>query len=204
MAVWNLSVGLPTDDEKRGYSLLADDGKPKPAFETLAAMSAEPQHRRANALQGERQAEGQVMEALAPDVVVRLSDVDTYYPHWARPHCGSVPCRYWGGEFYVRDPGDIPWQLCLEIMQVEEPGNLIRINGRSLAPPAIPLRGRPDFASFWTAVEIPVPASLLRPGVNFIEVGSSPRQAVYQDSRARYESLQLRNVRLRSQPSQRP
>jgi hypothetical protein len=204
MAIWNLSTGLPADDEKHGYSLLADEGRPKPAFEALADKSAELESGSADASPGGRGAQEQVAEALAPDVVVRLSDVDTYYPHWARPHCNSVPCRHWSGEFYIRDPGAIPWQLCLEIMQVEEPGNLIRINGETLDPPAIPLRGRPDFASVWTAVEVPVPASLLRPGANHIEVWSSPRQPVYQDSRARYESLQLRNVRLESRPSEGP
>ena len=198
IAIWNLSTGLPSDDEKRGYSLMADSGRPKPAFEVLALMAREPGGGRAEG-QGDEETEGQTAEILAPDVVVRLSDVDTFYPHWARPHCSSVPCRHWSSQFYIRDPGTNPWQLCLEIMQVEEPGNLIWINNHPLSPPAIPLRGRPDFASVWTTVGIPVPASLLRPGVNLIELRSSPRQAIYQDSRARYESLQLRNMRLESE-----
>ncbi len=197
IAIWNLSTGLPADDEKRGYSLLTDTGRPKPVFEVLAAIAREYGNGRED--QGGEKAESRIAEILAPDVVVRLSDVDTFYPHWARPVCNSVPCRHWTSEFYIRDPGAVPWQLCLEIMQVEEPGNLIWINGNTLNPPAIPLRARPDFASVWTAIEIPVPSNLLRPGINLIEVRSSPRPTVYQDNRARYESLQLRNIRLESQ-----
>jgi hypothetical protein len=84
----------------------------------------------------------------------------------------------------------------MEILQVEEPGSLVWINGHLLDPPAIPLRGRPDFASVWTAVEMPVPPGLLRPGINSIEIQASPRLPVYQVGQAKHESLQFRNLRL--------
>jgi hypothetical protein len=197
IAVWNLSTGLPTDDEKRGYSILAADGTPRPALDALRAALVPPGEELAPA---ESAAEGpdhpQAVEILAPDVVVRLSDVDTVYPHWARPHCRVVPCRQWTGQFYLREPGAALWRLRLEMMQVEEPGNLVWINGHLLDPPAIPLRGRPDFASVWTRVEIVVPAALLQPGVNTLEIHASPRLPVYQDDWARFESLQVRNVQL--------
>lgn len=190
IAVWNLSSGLAADDERRGYSILADDGTPKAAYEALAKTpreeSGEP---------GKRDDVGRV-EVLAPDVAVRLSDVDTFYPHWERPHCGSVPCRSWKGMFYIREPGAVPWRLQMEIMQVEELGNQVWINGYLLDPPAIPLRGRPDYSSVWTATEMRIPAEFLQPGLNTIEIRSSPRLPVYQDGRARYESLQIRHVRL--------
>lgn len=197
IAVWNLSTGLPTDDEKRGYSILADDGTPRPALEALMAALAPPG-------EGRMPSEGtsggpdvpQTVEILAPDVIVRLSDVATVYPHWARPHCRAVPCRRWTGQFYVREPGAAPWRLRMEMMQVEEPGNLVWINRHLLDPPAIPLRGRPDFASVWTRVEILVPAALLQPGVNTLEIHASPRLPVYQDDWARFESLQVRDVQL--------
>jgi hypothetical protein len=191
IAIWNVSAGLPVGDERRGYSILADDGTPKPAYRALAGMLKEREGEK-TAKQDDREH----VEVLAPDVMVRLSDVDTFYPHWARPHRGLVPCRRWSGSFYVNNPGTGSWWLRMEIMQVEEPGNLVWINGRPLDPPAIPLRGRPDFASVWTAVEMPVPASLLQPGVNTIQIGSSPRLPVYQDGRAHFESLQFRYVRL--------
>lgn len=193
IAVWNLSVDLATGDEMRGYNILANGGTPKPAYESLAAM-AKGRESKGVEEQESRRVGAQMVEILAPDVMVRLSDVDTFYPHWARPHCLSVPCRRWTGQFYVWEPGTTPWQLQMEIMQVEEPGNLVWINGQLLDPPAIPLRGRPDFASVWTAVEMPVPADLLRPGVNTLEIRSSPRLPVYQDGRARFESLQIRHV----------
>jgi hypothetical protein len=84
----------------------------------------------------------------------------------------------------------------MEIMQVEEPGNLVWINGHPLEPPALPLRDRPDFASVWTVAEMPVPAAFLQPGANTIEIYSSPRLPAYQDGSAHFESLQFRHVRL--------
>jgi hypothetical protein len=195
IAVWNLSMGLPAGDQKRGYSILADDGTPKLAYDLLATMAKDQGSKGAEEQAG-RSTGAQTVEILAPDVMVRLSDVDTYYPHWARPHCRSVPCRLWLGQFYVWEPGTIPWQLRMEVMQVEEQGNLVWINGYLLDPPAMPLRGRPDFASVWTAAEMPVPASLLRPGVNTLAIRSSPRLPVYQDSHAHFETLQVRHLRL--------
>jgi hypothetical protein len=195
MAVWNLSTGLSVDDEKQGYSILARDGTAKPAYGSLEVMAKAQQRKGAE----DQEISGpgtQTVEILARDVMVRLSDVDTFYPHWARPHCPAAPCRRWVSQFYISEPGTSLWQLEMEIMQVEDPGNLVWINGQLLNPPAIPMRGRPDFASAWTAVEMQVPPDRLRPGVNLIEIESSPRLPVYQDGRARFESLQIRHVRL--------
>jgi hypothetical protein len=191
IAVWNLSQGLPEDDEKQGYNILSSDGSPRAAYQTLAAMLRGQQVRELEA-----PAQQAVVEILASDVAIRLSDVDTFYPHWARPHCGSVPCRRWSGRFYVQAPGTGLWKLRMETMQVEEPGNLVWLNGHLLDPPAIPLRGKPDYTSVWTALEMAVPASFLRAGVNTIEVRSSPRLPVYQAGRARFESMQFRDLRL--------
>ena len=195
IAVWNLSTGLPADDEKRGYNILAADGTPKAAYHALAELARDQGSTGAKEPE-DRKADIQPAEILAPDVMIRLSDPDTFYPHWARPHCGSVPCRQWVGQFYIKEPGTDDWRLCMQLMQVEEPGNLVWVNGHLLDPPALPLRDRPDFASVWTSAEIPVPAALLRPGVNTLEIGSSPRLPVYQDGRAHYESLQFRHLRL--------
>ncbi|MFN2242844.1 MAG: hypothetical protein ACK2U2_11190 [Anaerolineae bacterium] len=193
IAVWNLSSRLAVEDEMRGYSILSTAGTPKPAYRALAEMAAA---QKDSSGEGGRQDVAQPVEILAPDVAIRLSDLDTYYPHWARPHCGSVPCRHWTGQFYIVDPGTAPWQLRMEIMQVEEPGNLVWINGHPLEPPALPLRDRPDFASVWTVAEMPVPAAFLQPGANTIEIYSSPRLPAYQDGSAHFESLQFRHVRL--------
>jgi len=190
LTVWHLSAGLPADDEKRGYGIVYDDYRPRPAYEALAATLP---HR---PLLSPETATVKAVEILSPDVAVRLGDVDTFYPHWARLHCRQVPCRRWTGQFYVDDPGPSPWRLSMEIMQVEEHGNLIRINGHALEPPAIPLRGKPDFASVWTVAELSVSPGVLLPGLNVIEVQLSPRLPVYHGGHVRFESLQFRGIRL--------
>jgi hypothetical protein len=192
MAVWNLSVGLEPDDEKRGYGIVDDGYRPRPAYEALAAMP------KTGALEAAAAApsQGAVAEILAGDVVIRLGDVDTFHPHWTRIYGGEAPSRYWRGEFYVDRPEDTVWQLTMEIMQVEEQGNLVRVNGQPLEPVAIPLRGKVDFASSWTTAFLDVPPDTLQSGLNVIEVLDSPRLPVYQDGHASFESLQFRNLRL--------
>jgi hypothetical protein len=192
MAVWNLSAGLDPEDEKRGYSIVDDQYRPRPAYEAVAAMPK-------GSLPGERTAvglESGVVEILAPDVVIRLGDVDTFHPHWARIYGGQAPCRCWRGEFYLEQEEAARWRLALEMMQVEEQGNLVKINGQPLQPVAIPLRGRVDFASSWSTAFLDVPPGVLRPGLNVIEVVDSPRWPVYQDAHASFESLQFRHLRL--------
>ncbi len=192
IAVWNLSAGLQANDEKRGYSIVDDAYEPRPAYIALAAMPK----RRVSGRPVSAQPDTGAVEILAPDVVVRLGDVDTFHPHWVRIYGGEAPCRRWKGEFYVDQPSKAPWQLTMEIMQVEERGNLVTINGRPLDPMAIPLRSKLDFASSWSMVFLNVPAELLRSGRNVIEIAASPRLPVYQDGHAHFESLQFRNLRL--------
>lgn len=192
IAVWNLSAGLPADDEKRGYSIVDDLYGPHPAYAALAEMPK----RHISAIGVSAQPDGGTVQILAPDVVVRLGDVDTFHPHWARIHGGRAPCRRWRGYFYVNQPGRDRWQLTMEIMQVEEQGNIVVINGHALQPMAIPLRGKLDFASNWSMAVLDVPPLALRQGHNVIKIAASPRLPVYQDGHARFESLQFRNLRL--------
>jgi len=45
--LWNLAYGLPQSDEKAGYSILHEDGTPKPAYEALrAAFALDPRQSR--------------------------------------------------------------------------------------------------------------------------------------------------------------
>ena len=192
IVVWNLSTGLQPHDEKRGYSIVDDQYNPHPAYVALAQMP-KPRMLRAGA---PARAEEEVVQILAPDIIVRLGDVDTFHPHWARIYSGHAPCRRWRGDFYLDEPGEDGWQLTIEIMQVEEQGNLVTINGQPLDPVAIPLRGKLDFASSWSVAFLDVPPELLRPGRNDIEIAASPRLPLYQDGRAHFESLQFRNLRL--------
>ena len=196
IAVWNLSTGSSGRRREArlqhpGCRRHTQAGLPCAGRAGQGIRAAQQERNRRTGKQGYNR-----WKILAPDVMVRLSDPDTFYPHWARPHCGSVPCRHWVGQFYIQEPGTDPWQLRMEIMQVEEPGNLVWINGQLLDPPALPLRDRPDFASVWTSAEIQIPAAILRPGVNTLEIRSSPRLPVYHDGRAHFESLQFRNLQL--------
>jgi len=201
LTVWNLSQGLPGSDEKAGYNLLKHDCQPKPALVFLQKQPPLLTGRLRRALSstiGALLRSEEEVTILAPDVVVRLSDLDTPYPHWAKPHGGRAPVREWRGYFYVDRPGVKPWQMYLEVMQVEEQGNLVSINGHYLQPPAIPLRGRPDYASVWTTVVMDVPSGVLRRGLNEIEIWLSVRLRSQQG--IRYESMQFRNIRLRPVP----
>jgi len=58
--VWNLSSGLPAGDEKAGYSILHEDGTPKPAYQALRQELTAGLGRRALALR-------QRLNALLPD-----------------------------------------------------------------------------------------------------------------------------------------
>lgn len=192
VVVWNLSAGLQPDDEKWGYSIVDDEYNPHPAYVALAQMPK----RRIPRVGISALAEERVVQILSPDVIIRLGDVDTFHPHWARIYGGHAPCRRWRGDFYLDEPGEDSWQLTMEIMQVEEQGNLVTINGQPLDPVAIPLRGKLDFASSWSIAFLRIPSDLLQPGRNTIEIAASPRLPLYQHPRAQFESLQFRNLRL--------
>jgi len=79
VTVWNLSQGLPSTDEMAGYSLLNEDGSPKPAYHALATLFAANRddeledwvecRSAATKLAGET-----TVPILAPDEVVHLGD----------------------------------------------------------------------------------------------------------------------------------
>lgn len=213
LTVWNLSDS-PERLDTTGYSITGEGYTPHPAYQALFNMSKPPQSYRA----AEPTAIPHVI--LAPDVVVHLSDSSHVNPGWSPLYCETAPCRRWTGHFflstlagYAQDvrstdriepevrpdefPGisEIPSVLRLEIMQVEEQGNLVRINGQPLHPQAIPLRARPDFATAWTTADMLIPAATLKDGLNTIEIMASPRLIPYQTG-IRFESLQVRNIRI--------
>lgn len=189
MAVWNLAPGAQTS-ETDGYNIAGDGALQRPAYEALARLPKPPQI----APDGTRSPVWPV-QILAPDVVVHLSDTSHINPHWSPLHCDEPPCRRWAGGFYVREVPARPVTLRLEEVQVEEVGNMVRINGRPLQPVAIPLRAKPNFATAWTTADMIVPTGALKPGYNTIELHASPRLIPYQAG-VRFESMQIRNVRL--------
>jgi len=197
ICVWNLSAGLPPDDEMQGYSIVGKEYSPRPAYEALKAL---PKRGKWMALLwpawlefGKVESEYQI---LAPDVVVRLGDVDTFHPHWARIYGGKTPSPWWKGHFYIKGlPSDL-WRLTMETMKVEERGNFVTINGYPLDPPTIPLRSKPNGVTEWVTVSFDVRPGILQEGLNTIEIKVSKRLPVYQGSYASRESIQFRNIRL--------
>jgi len=206
VCVWNLSRGLPPEDEKRWYSLLDDAGQPTATYHALAALPKRTDVPEAARLRDELQAAiasltrtrpDPLVDVLARDVVIRIGEVDEWYPHWARLHWQNSSSLAWEGGFYVREPGAGPWMLELEAMQVDEWGNTVTINGQALEPPVLQPRG---WGSEWITIRLRVPAGVLRPGRNTIRFHVGRRLPIYQDDWAVWESIQVRNIRLRPGP----
>jgi photosystem II stability/assembly factor-like uncharacterized protein len=76
--VWNLSAGLPPEDEMAGYSLLAQDGRPKPAFAALQRALDSTADRRPEfdlwAVADRLLTRAAPVPILAPDAEVHLGD----------------------------------------------------------------------------------------------------------------------------------
>ena len=196
LTVWNLAPHLAPHDPMSGFSLIDPDGTVRPALDVLEDTRLLRRSRAANALRAMLRRltyRPESVEALAADVIVRLSDTDIAYPHWAKPHGGTAPARTWETTFYLDDQGSGSWRLVLETMQVEEQANLIYINNHRLDA-ALPVIGRTPFTSVWTTSTLEVPAEFLRSGANVLRLELSPRPRTQQD--IRYEGMQVRHVRL--------
>jgi len=75
--VWNLSRGLPPTNEMAGYSLLNEDGKPKPAHNALRAeLSARWQQQLSRLANRLTRVDPSPIPILAPDEIVHLGDND--------------------------------------------------------------------------------------------------------------------------------
>jgi len=79
VTVWNLSQGLPSTNEMAGYSLLAADGTPKPAYEALRRVLAEgrahwPDDWIERLTAAWRKAQAAEIPILAADEIVHLGD----------------------------------------------------------------------------------------------------------------------------------
>lgn len=204
VCVWNLSRGLPPEDEKRWYSLLDETGQPTATYRALAALPKRADVPELARLRDEFQAAvaslgagpDPLVDVLARDVVIRIGEVDEWYPHWARLHWQNGSSLAWQGDFYVQEPGYGPWTLELEVMQVDEWGNTVTVNDQPLEPPVLRVRPR-GWGSEWITTRLRVPAGVLRPGLNTIRFQVGRRLPVFQDDWAVWESIQFRNVRLR-------
>jgi len=194
--VWNLSQPEP-GDPFGGYSLIGPDGEPRLAYETFQqAMSdgALGNEKRASRPRSKLFRDGEQPEevqVLAEDAIVHLGDSDLPSPWWPL-FAGRKPSITWTGGFYLRDPGVSDWTLALELMQQNEYGASVAINGVALSPD-LPLG---DFARRWLTVRRRVPVSALRPGYNEVTVTTVRLAPDLQHDEFTWDDFQIRNLRL--------
>jgi hypothetical protein len=194
LAVWNL--GGESHPEWNGFSLLAPDGSPRPAYLALQKLNApaqQPAHllaRLRSALP--RPAAAPHIALLAADAVVHLGDSQFSEP-WMPLYHNRSPSTHWRGTFYLDDPGPSPWRLTLRAMQSNVWGNTVWINGQRLEPPL----GTADFSGSWASYSWELPASLLQPGPNAIEVVINRTLPLLQDARFAWDDLQIKDIVLR-------
>lgn len=191
MAFWELNGVREPGDDADGYLLWSGPGSTTAAYRALAgaygSLSSPPGLPQRSAV-----------EIIAPDVTIRLGDRDELHPHWVHLHPSSSPhSPTWSGEFFVAArETERSFDLLLETMQVDQAVNHVRVNGTDVG--LLQPRPRPDQTSTWTTQRLPLPAGLLRPGLNVIEVAAGQRNPVRQTAWWRWENFQFRNVRLES------
>jgi hypothetical protein len=187
VTVWNLSRPTP-GDPFGGYSLLDTKGQPRPAFEAWRQAAGSRSERGGpTALETLSHS----INILASDAIIHLGDTDVKPPWWPL-YAGRKPSITWTGGFYVADPGATDWVLFMELMQQNEMGNNVQINGMALSPD-LPQQ---DFARRWLTVRRPVPASLLRPGYNELSIITVRLAPDTQHDDYVWSDFQFRNVRL--------
>jgi hypothetical protein len=196
VTVWNLSLPEP-GDPFGGYSLINPDGTPRPAYGALRQVTGNQESgNQASGFGTERERvsrnrQPEVVSVLAEDVVIHLGDSDLPSPWWPL-FAGRKPSITWTGGFYLDDPGQLDWTLALELMQQNEYGASVTINGVTLSPD-LPLG---DFARRWLTVRRDVPVSALRPGYNELTVTTVRLAPDLQHDEFAWDDFQIRNVRL--------
>jgi hypothetical protein len=191
VTVWNLSQPEP-GDAFGGYSLIDLTGEPRPAYGMWRQAVGS---KKLEAKGKDGVTEVPVVPILAEDVIVHLGDSDLLSPWWPL-FAGRKPSIAWTGGFYLRDPGASDWMLLLELMQQNEIGASLVVNGVALSPD-LPLE---DFARRWLTVRRDVPASVLRPGYNQLTVTTARLAPDLQHDEFAWDDFQIRNVRLVRSP----
>jgi hypothetical protein len=187
--VWNL--GGETHPEWRGYSLLTEEGTPRPAYRVLQEWLAD---RRSSETHAQPTSPRHV-QIMAKDVIIHLGDKDLPEP-WVPLYKGLRRSPRWEGVFYLDEPGSEDWLLTLRIMQSNFWSNRIWINGY-LLPEPMPIE---DFSRTWVMHSWRVPAEFLQPGLNRIAVTIAHAPPLIQDRRFTYDDLQITDVQLSRAP----
>ncbi len=187
ITVWNLSI--PTEgDPFGGYSLLDFAGQPRPVYYAWQQAIGSREERGIPTPQLKPRHDVQV---LGENVVIHLGDSDERPPWWPL-FGGRKPSITWMGGFYLHDPGTADWTLVLELMQLNEIGTTVAINGVTISPD-LPQQ---DFTRRWLTVRRTVPASLLRSGYNEFTITAARLLPDVQHRNFVWDDMQLRNVRL--------
>ncbi len=188
ITVWNLSRPTP-GDPFGGYSLLDEAGRPRPAYKAWVQAAGSRIERGLPA--PTPVAEHNSIPILARDAFIHLGDTDLQPPWWPL-YGGRKPSLRWTGGFYLVDPGESDWVLHLELMQQNEIGATVEINGRPLRPD-LPQQ---DFTRRWISVQRPVPNELLRPGYNEMTLTTVRLLPDAQHDEFVWDDFQVRHIRL--------
>ncbi len=187
VTVWNLSQPRP-GDPFGGYSLLDPNGQPRPAYHAWQQAAGSRAERGAAAAQVEQPNQ---VTILGRDAIIHLGDTALLPPWWPL-YAGRKPSLTWSGGFYLVDPGETDWTLLLELMQQNEVGATVVINGVPLSPD-LPQQ---DLTRRWLTVRRPVPAALLRPGYNELTVTTVRLLPDAQQPEFTWDDFQFKNIRL--------
>ncbi len=185
VAVWFLSSGK-VDPVHQGFNLLNPDGSPKPAWESLRALA----HSSAllyRDLLPEPLSPQRIL-ILAPDQPIHLGDSEYPYP-WEPLHLMRNPSPSWEWAFYVRRPRGKCWLMTLEIMQSNELGNTLLINGVTVA--TLPAEA---WEGVWVKFPVKIPSGVLREGRNEIAIKITKRIPPWQHDDLIWDDLQFRNI----------
>lgn len=197
--VWNLSQGLPSTDEKAGYSLLRANGSPKPAYFALQGVWQEPlatRLQKAFTRAVSTPASSDLFIVLARDARVHLGDSE-YAEPWVPLYKTRNPSTTWTGEFYLRasdlqrTPRDQMWRLTMELMQVNDFNTRVLVNDHPIIPPYLPVE---DFSTMWTQAEFLIPPDRLRVGRNTITLHAGKLFPAFQHLGYTWDDFQVRQV----------
>jgi hypothetical protein len=187
VTVWNLSRPQ-LDDSFGGYSLLDLAGRPRPGYEAWRQAAGSRAERGVPANKVEQH---NPVAILGQDVIIHLGDSDLKPPWWPL-FGGRKPSLSWTGGFYLPDPGPTAWTLMLELMQQNEIGASIAINGVPLSPD-LPQQ---DFTRRWLTVHRSVPVELLRRGYNELTITTVRLLPDAQHDEYVWDDFQVRHIRL--------
>lgn len=185
MAVWLLSSG-EIDPAFRGFNLLNPDGSTKPAWEALKAFARSSPSIRRDLLPSP--SSPQRVLILAPDQTIHLGDSEYPYP-WEPLHLMRNPSPSWEWSFYVHRPEGKCWLMTLELMQSNEWGNTVFLNGKPLA--VLPAE---VWEGMWVNYPVEIPPGVLKDGRNEIALKITKRIPPWQHDDLIWDDLQFRNI----------